>query len=167
MSASAAAPGRLPRALERVGLGLLVGGIAAVWLIGNLAFSLPEVLDRRTAGHFMAQVFDRFRFIEAGGALLVVLGIALSRERALAFALRLAGAFLLAGLLGGEFFIASRMKELRPAPPASIEDLPKEDVKRRSFGKLHGAYFGCSAGILLVSLGLLFTGPEPRARRAD
>ncbi len=163
MSATAG-PGRFPRALERVGLGLLVGGIAAVWLIGNLAFNLPEVLDRRTAGHFMARVFDHFRYLEAGAALVLVLGIALARERAHRFALRFVGAFLLAALLGGEFFIASRMKELRPSPPASIEDLPKEDSRRRDFGRLHGAYFGCSAGILLLSLGLLATGPEPRPR---
>lgn len=141
--------------LQLLGAALVVGGIVTSAIAGVLAFRSPEILSHEQAGLFAAKVFDRVLVLQLIGALLVGLGVAVSRPR-MGWAPHMARVGFVMITLGiiGEYRLANEMRALRADAGGSIDKVAKEDPRRVEFGKLHQSYEGASlvalAGGVLV-----------------
>jgi len=130
----------------------------ALWVGGGAVLSFvvaPAVFDRagsrRLAGEIVGQILRRFdAYVLAAGPLallLVVLEMAGTVGGGRTLTLKLALVLGMVGLaLYSRFALTPEIRRLRDALGDQLDQIPKEDPRRRAFGRLHGFSVLCLLG---------------------
>jgi Domain of unknown function (DUF4149) len=146
-------------------LGLWIGGLAALGGIGAPAiFELLQAHDpaggRELAGQLFGLIFERFQHIAwiLGAVGLLSLGArAALGPRPRRFGLRSWSLMaMLTMSLGTSFFITPRIDAIRTSVHGAVASLPDGDVRKVTFGRLHGASNGLMLVTLILGLGLMW-----------
>ena len=142
----------------------------ALWVGGGAVISFvvaPAVFDqagsRHLAGKIVGQVLRRFDiYILAAGPVALLLGLVemagtVGGERTLTLKLGL-----VTGMLGlalySKFALAPEIRRLRDQMGEQLDQVPREDPRRRAFGRLHGFSVLCLLGeIFLGALAMATT----------
>jgi len=135
----------------------------ALWVGGGAAISFivaPAVFDkagsRRLAGEIVGQIlrrFDTYVFVAGPIALLLagflVMGGTVGPSRTLTLQLGL-----VAGMLGlalySKLALTPEIRRLRDQLGDQLDQVPREDPRRRAFGRLHGFSVLCLLGEILL-----------------
>jgi len=134
----------------------------ALWVGGGAAISFvvaPAVFERagsrRLAGEIVGQILRRFdTFVLVAGPVALLLGVlemAGTVGGARTLVLQLA---LVAGMLGlavySRLALAPEIRKLRDQLGDQLDQVPREDPRRRAFGRLHGLSVLCLLGEILL-----------------
>jgi putative copper export protein len=134
----------------------------ALWVGGGAAISFivaPAVFERagsrRLAGEIVGQVLRRFDiYVLVAGPLALLLGaleMAGTVGAARTLTLQLG---LVAGMVGlalySRFALTPEIRKLRDQLGDQIDQIPREDPRRRAFGRLHGFSVLCLLGEILL-----------------
>ena len=142
----------------------------ALWVGGGAVISFvvaPAVFDRagsrRLAGEIVGQILRRFDtyVLVAGPLALLLAGLEMAGTVGAARTLTLKLG-LVAGMVGlalySRFALTPEIRRLRDQLGDQLDQIPKEDPRRRAFGRLHGFSVLCLLGeILLGALAMATT----------
>jgi uncharacterized membrane protein len=143
-------------------LALWVGGGAAIsFVVAPAVFELAG--SRRLAGEIVGRILRRFdAYVLAAGPVSVLLVLLEMLGRAggpRTLNLKLALVVGMTGLaLYSRFALTPEIRKLRDQLGDQLDQVPKEDPRRRAFGRLHGFSVLCLLGeILLGALAMALT----------
>jgi hypothetical protein len=134
-----------------------LGGLAAPVLFRELAADDPT---GGLAGRVFGVMYTRLQYIAVPLALIVLGSLAVRaaigpRPRRWGLRMWTVAGMLVVSLAGG-LLIAPRIEALRSGVADSIRDLPADDSRRVTFGRLHALSSGLMAATLLTGLGLMW-----------
>jgi uncharacterized membrane protein len=135
-------------------LSLWVGGGAAIsFLVAPVVFE--KAGSRRLAGEIVGSIlrrFDTYVLVAGPIALLsILLEMAATVGASRTFTLRLALVVAMLGLeLYSRFSLMPEIEALRKQLGDALDQVPREDPRRRAFGRLHGFSVLCLLGQLLL-----------------
>jgi uncharacterized membrane protein len=155
----------LLRFLSLTALAIWIGGLAVLGLIAAPAIfaalgAHDPATGRELGGMVFGAVFGRFQPVTwvLAGVLLVALGARAAlgpRPRRLGLRMWTVALMLAAGLVSS-LVVAPRIDAIRASTTGAVADLPENDPKRISFGRLHGLSTALMLGTLVAGLGLMW-----------
>jgi uncharacterized membrane protein len=135
----------------------------ALWVGGGAAISFiaaPAVFDkagsRRLAGEIVGQILRRFDvYVLVAGPIALILAALLMMAGTVGVSRTLTLQLgLVAGMLGlalySRFALTPEIRKLRDRLGDQLDQLPREDPRRRAFGRLHGFSVLCLLGEIVL-----------------
>jgi hypothetical protein len=125
-------------------------GAAALFVSSVAPAAFAVMPTRALAGAIVGRVLPSLFY--AGMVVgVAVIALDLIAGRPVASPRSIAAAFMLASCAVAQFIIGARIERLRTAIGGSLESLPIDDVRRVTFGRLHGASVGMLGLAMLVA----------------